>query len=173
MRLVDGAPSDARLRDSGVRAVFTGRARHQRWLDVEAALASAQTDCGLIPPAAAARIAACAHIDLMDDDRVASGMATTGHALMPLIMELSRVVGPEHGGWVHWGATTQNIMQTGDVLGIRQAHRIITEGVVDVLNALAELGNRAVASSRPPRPGGATAVHRDGRRGNRNVRRDG
>ena len=132
MRLVDGAPSDGRLRDSGVGAVFSSRARQQRWLDVEAALALAQADCGLIPAAAAARIAASARIDLMDDDRVARGLATTGHALMPLITELSRVVGPEHGGWVHWGATTQNIMQTGDVLGIRQAHRIITDEVVDV-----------------------------------------
>ena len=109
MRLVDGAPTDARLRDSGIRAVFTNRARQQRWLDVEAALALAQADCGLVPPVAAARIAASARIELIDADRLARGLAATGHVLMPLISELSRVVGPEHGGWVHWGATTQNI----------------------------------------------------------------
>jgi len=158
MRLVDGAPSDGRLRDSGVLAVFSSRARQQRWLDVEAALALAQADCGLIPAAAAARIAESARIDLMDDDRVARGLATTGHALMPLITELSRVVGPEHGGWVHWGATTQNIMQTGDVVGIRQAHRIITHEVVDVLNTLAELGDRTADMTMAGRTHGQQAV---------------
>ena len=53
MRAAHGAPSDVRLPDNGVRALFTADARRQRYLDVEAALAAAQAECGLIPAAAA------------------------------------------------------------------------------------------------------------------------
>ncbi len=52
------------------------------------------------------------------------------------------LVGSPEGGWVHWGATTQNIAQTGDVLGLRMAHRMLTDLVCDVLIALADLGER-------------------------------
>ena len=41
-------------------------------------------------------------------------MTRTAHTLVPLVWELGRVVGEPHGGWVHWGATTQNITQTGE-----------------------------------------------------------
>jgi len=61
---------------------------------------------------------------------------------VPLVSELARVVGEEHGGWVHWGATSQNIVQTGDVLGFKHAHGVITGLVVDALEAMGELGDR-------------------------------
>jgi adenylosuccinate lyase len=139
MRAAHGALSDGRLPDSGVRALFTVAARRQRYLDVEAALALAQADCGLVPSAAADAISSSARLERLDKRRLAAGEARTGHFMMAIISELSRVVGDEHGGWVHWGATTQNIQQTGDVLGIREAHRIICGLVVDVLARLADL----------------------------------
>ena len=61
--------------------------------------------------------------------------------MVAIIGELSRVTGEEYGGWVHWGATTQNIQRTGDVLGIRTAHRIITSLLTDVLGTLADLAD--------------------------------
>src|SRR5688572_13304920 len=106
VRLVDGSPSDVRLPDHGVRAVFAGAARYQRYLDVEVALAEAQAECGVIAPAAAEAIAAHARLERLDDDRLAAEQARTGHSMMALVGELSRAVGPQHGGWVHWGATT-------------------------------------------------------------------
>ena len=134
--------SDARLPDSGLRALLSLDARRQRYLDVEAALAAAQAEVGLVPKDAAAAIVAGARLELLDEQRLATEHARTGHLMVPIIGELSRVVGDEHGGWVHWGATTQNIQQTGDVLGIRDAHRIITNLLVDVLADLAELADR-------------------------------
>src|SRR5204862_182808 len=71
---------------------------------------------------AAEAIAAKARLELMDRKRIDEGFARTGHTLVPLVWELGRVVGEPHGGWVHWGATTQNITQTGDLLVLRQAH---------------------------------------------------
>ncbi len=139
MRAAHGAASDARLPDSGLRSLFSVQARRQRYLDVEAALALAQAESGLVPPAAAQAIGAAARLELLDERRLAAELARTGHLMVPIISELSRVVGEDHGGWVHWGATTQNIQQTGDVLAIRAAHRIIVDLVADVLGDLAAL----------------------------------
>jgi adenylosuccinate lyase len=142
MRAAHGGVSDARLPDSGLRELLALDARRQRYLDVEAALAAAQAECGLVPAAAAGAIASCARLELLDERRLAAGQERTGHVMVPIISELSRVVGDEHGGWVHWGATTQNIQQTGDVLGIRAAHGVITDLLVEVLGDLAALAEQ-------------------------------
>ena len=83
----------------------------------------AQAELGIIPRDAAEAIAGGARMELLDRARIDEGFARTGHTIVPLVWELSRVVGEPHGGWVHWGATTQNITQTGDLLVLRQAHR--------------------------------------------------
>lgn len=158
MRAAAGSSSDARLPDTGLRTLLSTKARLQRYLDVEAALAVAQAECGLVPADAAAAIASSARLDLLDAHRIAAGQARTGHLMVPVIAELARVVGDEHGGWVHWGATTQNIQQTGDVMGIREAHRIITGLVVEVLADLADLADRHAETVMAGRTHGQQAV---------------
>jgi 3-carboxy-cis,cis-muconate cycloisomerase len=86
-----------------------------------------QADLGLIAREAADAITAACQIERLDLGRILEGIARTSHPLMPLIVELSRVVGEPHGGRVHWGATTQNITQTGDVLVLRKVHRVPKE----------------------------------------------
>ena len=120
----DTLPTAARVADPGLRALYRLENRWQAWLDVEAALAKAQAELGIIPREAAEAIAKAAHYELMDRARLDEGFARTGHTIVPLVWELSRVVGEPHGGWVHWGATTQNITQTGDLLVLRQAHQV-------------------------------------------------
>jgi 3-carboxy-cis,cis-muconate cycloisomerase len=142
MRAARGSTSHSRLPDSGLRDLLSVDARRQRYLDVEAALALAQAECGVVPGSAAAAIVASARLELLDEVRLAAEQARTGHLMVPIIGELSRAVGEQHGGWVHWGATTQNIQQTGDVLGIRAAYDVITDRLVDVLGDLAELAER-------------------------------
>ena len=78
----------------------------------------------------------------MDRARIDEGFARTGHTIVPLVWELSRIVGEPHGGWVHWGATTQNITQTGDLLVLRQAHGIFLRQIGEVLSAMADLAER-------------------------------
>ena len=60
--------------------------------------------------------------EAQDRARFDEGFARTGHTIVPLVWEL--FTGEAHGGWAHWGATTQNIIQTGDLLVLRQAHGI-------------------------------------------------
>src|SRR5262249_53082125 len=96
----------------------------------------------IVPSAAAEAIARAARLELFDRARIEEGFARTGHTLVPLIWELARVVGDPHGGWVHWGATTQNITQTGDLLVLRHAHRILLRLTGEVLVAMADLARR-------------------------------
>jgi adenylosuccinate lyase len=138
----DELPTAARVSDPGIRALYRLENRWQAWLDVEAALAKAQAELGIIPNEAAAAIAAKAHYELMDRARLDEGFARTGHPIVPLVWELSRVVGEPHGGWVHWGATTQNITQTGDLLVLRQAHGIFLHLIADALDAASVLAEK-------------------------------
>ena len=138
----DELPTAARVSDPGIRALFRQENRWQAWLDVEAALAEAQAELGIIPAAAAPAITAAARYELLDRARIDEGFARTGHTIVPLVWELSRVVGKEHGGWVHWGATTQNIVQTGDLLVMREAHRIFQRLIGDALIAAADLAEK-------------------------------
>ena len=138
----DELPTASRVADPGIRAVYRLENRWQAWLDVEAALAKAQAELGIIPQAAAEAIVTAAHYDLMDRARLDEGFARTGHTIVPLVWELSRVVGEPHGGWVHWGATTQNITQTGDLLVLRQAHGVFLQLINEALLAMADLAER-------------------------------
>src|SRR5579864_8369959 len=138
----DELPTAARVSDPGIRALYRLENRWQAWLDVEAALAEAQAELGIIPAAAAEAIAGAAHYELLDRARIDEGFARTGHTIVPLVWELSRVVGEPHGGWVHWGATTQNITQTGDLLVLRQAHQALLRLIGKALAAMADLAER-------------------------------
>ena len=135
-------PTASRVTDPGLRALYLLENRWQAWLDVEAALAVAQAELGIIPAAARDAIVPKARLSLMDRARINEGFARTGHTLVPLVWELGRIVGEPHGGWVHWGATTQNITQTGDLLVLRQAHAIFLRQIGEVLLAMADLAER-------------------------------
>jgi adenylosuccinate lyase len=105
----DELPTATRVSDPGIRALYKLENRWQAWLDVEVALAQAQAALGIIPEQAAVAIAKCADISLMNRARIDEGFARTGHTLVPLVWELGQLVGEPHGGWVHWGATTQAV----------------------------------------------------------------
>src|ERR1700733_1019253 len=105
----DTLPTATRVADPGIRALYRLENRWQAWLEGEVALARAQAERGIIPAAAAEAIAGAARLEKLDRTRIDEAFARTGHTIVPLVWELSRVVGDPHGGWVHWGATTQNI----------------------------------------------------------------
>jgi len=154
----DTLPTAARVSDPGIRALYRLENRWQAWLDVEAALARAQAELAIVPADAAEAIARAARLDLFDRVRLDEGFARTGHTIVPLVWELARIVGEPHGGWVHWGATTQNITQTGDLLVLRQAHRIFLELIGKALAAAADLAERGADMPMAGRTHGQHAV---------------
>jgi 3-carboxy-cis,cis-muconate cycloisomerase len=133
----------SRVPDSGIEVLFATEERWQAWLDIESALALTEADLEMIPREAADAITAACRIERLDLGRIREGITRTSHPLMPLIVELSRVVGEPHGGWVHWGATTQNITQTGDILILRKVHRVILGLLARIMTALANLAERS------------------------------
>jgi 3-carboxy-cis,cis-muconate cycloisomerase len=154
----DELPTAARVSDPRVRALYRLENRWQAWLDVEAALARAQAELGIIPQSAADAITRVARLELLDRVRINEGFARTGHTIVPLVWELSRVTGDPHGGWVHWGATTQNITQTGDLLVLRQAHGIFFRLIAAALAAMADLAERGAEMPIAGRTHGQHAV---------------
>ena len=154
----DQLPTATRVSDPGIRALYRLENRWQAWLDVEAALAKAQAGLGIIPEQAAEAIAARAKLELLDRKRIDEGLARTGHTIVPLVWELGRIVGEKHGGWVHWGATTQNITQTGDLLVLRQAHAIFLRQIGEVLEAMGGLAERTAGMPMAGRTHGQHAL---------------
>src|SRR6058998_2869768 len=151
-------PTSLRIGDPGVRALFTEAARFQSWLDVEAALAQAQAELGIIPEPAAREIVKKAHLKYLDLEAVRAGLAKTGHPIVPLVWALDHACEGDAGGYVHWGATTQNITQTGLLLQVRRAHQIFLRQLGAILTTLADLAERTKDDLLPGRTHGQHAV---------------
>ncbi len=155
---MQGEPTSRRVANPGIRELFTETSRFQAWLDVEAALAQAQAELGVIPQAAADEITQKARLELLDIDAIHEGLAVTGHPLVPLIWELDRVCDGDAGGYAHWGATTQNITQTGNILQLRKAHDIFLGQLATLLRILADLAEKSKDMLLPGRTHGQHAV---------------
>ncbi len=119
-----------------MRAVFDETAHTQRMLDVEAALARVQAKLGIIPADAAAAIEKAARIENLQTDELAASARNVGYPVVGLVRGLSRAAG-EAGGWTHWGATTQDIMDSGTVLQVRAGLALIREELLALIAALA------------------------------------
>ena len=142
----------------GISDMFAERNIYQVYLDVEAALARAQAQLGVIPQSAADKISSSAQIDLLDIDAIHEGLRISGHPLVPIIWELDRVCGEEAGGYIHWGATTQNITQTAKLLVVKRCHDIFLGNLGKLLNILADLAEKSKDYAMPGRTHGQHAV---------------
>jgi 3-carboxy-cis,cis-muconate cycloisomerase len=131
----DGPVLGALYGSDAMRAVFDETAYFQRMLDVEAALAQVQGRMGIIPVEAAAAIVEAARKGDLRTEVLAASARNVGYPVVGLVSELSRGAG-EAGGWTHWGATTQDIMDTATVLQIREGLGLIEEDMSALLKAL-------------------------------------
>lgn len=125
-----------------MRAVWDDRQLLQKWLDYEAALARAEAQVGLVPLEAAAEITRKARAELFDFELLKSGIDKAVHPLVPVIWQLSSLCDGEAGGYVHWGATTQDVMDTALVLQIRDALVLIDAALADVTRTLRGLARK-------------------------------
>ncbi len=121
-----------------MRAVFADEAFIARYIEAEVALARAQARLGVVPPTAADAIAAAAQSIKIDVEKLRRETEIVGYPILPLVHQLSEAAG-EAGGYVHWGATTQDIMDTANVLQIRAALQIVARDLREVRDILAAL----------------------------------
>ena len=123
--LTDGARLHGRaLGDEGVAAHFSGRAQLQGMLDVEAALAGAEAAVGVVPASCVEPIRAAARAELYDCARIADEATETGNPVIPVVRRLTERVAAadaDAARFVHWGATSQDVLDTGLVLQLRAA----------------------------------------------------
>lgn len=120
-----------------IRALFSRRSVWQSWLDVEAALAEVQGELGVIPREAAMEIRRKASFEHVDEQALARDVAATRAPVLSLSHALAQACAGEAGRYVHWGATTQNVSQTGRTLLMRRAHGVFMARFADVLDKLA------------------------------------
>ena len=106
-------------------ALFDENRRFQRWLDIEAALAKTQGELGIIPSEAAAEIVSKANIEDMDLSLVRNEYQQSRNSLIPLLKGLRKACGNEYGEFVHYGATTQDILDTAQILELKDVFSII------------------------------------------------
>lgn len=112
----------------------------QGWLDVEAALAEAQARLGIIPAEVAPVIKAVCRHELFDTERLSREISHAQHPFVPVLRQLEEFSGDPAAGYIHWGATTQNIFDTGASLQMKQTQALIDaslEGVEQALSSLA------------------------------------
>lgn len=118
--------------------LFARETLWQSWLDVEAALAEVQADMGIIPASAARGIRAVAVLERIGVDALQADIRITHAPILSLTRLLARAAG-EAGAYVHWGATTQNVMQTGRILLVREADREIRKALASALLTLSDM----------------------------------
>ena len=141
----DSRLHDRLLGDPDIRERFGGRAQLQAMLDVEAALAEAEAAAGVVPTSCVAPIRAAANADLYDRTQIADEAAGAGNAVIPVVRHLTARVAaadPDAARYVHWGATSQDILDTGLVLQLRAAAPAISGHLRRAERAAAGLARR-------------------------------
>src|SRR6266481_8326313 len=137
MHLLDGF-----FRSASVEPLFSDAAAVQAILDFEAALARAQASGGLISGSAAAAITSSCRVDLFDLPSLAQAMPAAGNLAIPLLKQLNAIVArssPEALRYVHFGATSQDALDTGLVLQLRAAIRSIEIDLDTIVAALIDI----------------------------------
>jgi len=133
---------DPLFRWDALQELFADRARLQAMLDFEAALARAEAATGVIPARAAEAIVAKCRVDRIEIEALAADAARAGNLAIPLVAQLTGLVArddPEAARFVHWGATSQDAIDTGLVLQLRPALERIDGELRRLADALARL----------------------------------
>lgn len=139
--------------------LFSDATEIRAMLLVEGALARVQGARGIIPAESAAAIARAAMEVLIDPAQLAAATGRNGVSVPGLIAAFRAAMqAPEHAGYIHWGATSQDIIDTGLMLRLRQALALIEADVDRALAALAELARDHADLAMPARTWGQHAT---------------
>jgi len=140
------------------KRIWSDVAALQAWLTVEAALARAQAELGVIPAEAARTIADKADAGLFDIKRLAEDIAFVQHPLVPVLHQFEALCGEPAAGFIHWGATTQNIFDTAQALQMVQTHAVLVGHLDAAITALGALALEHKSTVLPGRTHGQHAL---------------
>lgn len=140
---------DAYFTTRDMREIFSDRGRVQGMLDFEAGLARAEARVGMIPGEAVAPIEAACKAELYDFHALGEAIATAGNSAIPLVKMLGKQIAASDAGaerYVHLGATSQDVMDTGLVLQLLAALSLIEADLSRLGDALAQQAQRHAAT---------------------------
>lgn len=141
-----------------MRQVFSETNTFQRWLDVEVALARAQASMGMIPLEAAEIIAAKADASLIDLEAVKAHGKRTGHSLLGVLAEFRKLIAHDHARYVHFGATTQDIIDTALMLMVKDGYEQVLDRLAGVMQLVAGLADKHASTIMVGRTHGGHAL---------------
>ena len=141
-----------------LRAIFNDRNRVQKWYNVEAALALEQAELGIIPHEAAREIAANAKVEHVDIESIAAGIRRIKHPLVPALKAVQDLCKADLGEYIHFGPTTQDILDTSTVLQIRDAHAVFLRDMKAIGRGLAKLAEAHKSTPMAGRSHGVQAL---------------
>jgi 3-carboxy-cis,cis-muconate cycloisomerase len=134
--------------------IFSDSVRIQRMLDFERALTAAEARLNVIPKSAGPAISSHCKVDLFDLPSIASAASTAGNLAIPLVKELTKLVAQsdeEASRYVHWGATSQDVIDTALVLQLRDAIDVIESELQKLSEKLAQLAQSHRTTALPAR----------------------
>lgn len=146
------------FRDEEIARIFSSAYLIEQMVNVELALAQVQAEHGLIPTEAGQAIAARASAAGVDEGRLLAGMERDGVPVRELVAQLREQVGEPHARFVHFGTTTQDILDSALVLQIRASLAILEPRMQTVIANLARLADRHRLTVMPARTHGQQAV---------------
>ncbi|UCC94205.1 MAG: adenylosuccinate lyase, partial [Thermoplasmata archaeon] len=126
-------PIDYRYGTEEMRAIFSEEGKLRRMLMVEAALAEAQAQLGMVPPEAATAISEAATSGRVTAQRVNELEAETRHDVMSVVKALAEQSG-DAGAYIHLGATSNDIIDTANALQLKEAWSLIDAACRELRN---------------------------------------
>ncbi|KGR89455.1 hypothetical protein CD30_16795 [Ureibacillus massiliensis 4400831 = CIP 108448 = CCUG 49529] len=119
-----------------IRSIFTDQSMVQKWIDFEKALAKIEAQYGVIPKEASDEIQRKGKIEHFNLQEICKDIVFTSHPLVPFIKQYQNLCEENYGEYIHYGATTQDVIDTAFILQLKEAYEVIvdqTEKFIEVL----------------------------------------
>jgi len=134
--------TDLYFTTTAMKQIFSDGNKIQKQMDCEAALAATEAELGLIPQAAAEEIIKKSQVRYVDMQALRDDFHRTGHPFVPLVHAYKSICADGAGEYVHWGATTQDILDTAGALQLREACQLLMQRFEKIYDVLAEQSYR-------------------------------
>lgn len=125
-----------------MRIIFSDENMVQQWINVEVNLALVEAELGVIPKEAAEEIKNKGKVELFNFENIKKGIDHTWHPIVPFIREYNSLCNSNYGEYLHWGVTTQDIMDTGMVLQIKEALNVLERDLKEIEKTLCLLADK-------------------------------
>lgn len=141
-----------------MREIFDDRTIIQNFLDLEKALATVQADMGIIPREAAEEICKKGFVENLDIEEIEAGIIKVGHSLVPILKNFQKKCDHGYGEYIHLGATTQDILDTGFMMSIKRGFDVIYRDALEAEEAVLDLVDRYADTVMAGRTHGQQAI---------------